>query len=132
MRKMAVEKTGNRPWTRYLIHDDAKRYWTGSSWAENRRSALLFHCWNEASHAYRRLEEEQWSGVPAQDFQAIISVRVWAGQDFTAEQLQDYMHKAVRILLDHDSHGSGPVPESLVRVEVDWATLNETQPGSDR
>lgn len=129
MQKIAVERTGSPAWPRYLLHDDQGRWWTGDGWSGDRRSALLHADFNEAAHTYRRLEEEQWAGVPSTDFEGVITLKVWSGTRFTVQQLQDYMHQAVSILLNHETHGSGPVPDSLVRIDIDWSRLTEAQPG---
>ena len=129
MRKIAIEKSGSPAWTRYLIHDDQGRYWSGETWAEDRRAALLYADWNLVSHEYRILEERQWSVVPARDFGGSVRVKVWSGTGFTAEQLRDYLHEAVMILLDHDNRGTGPVPDSLLRIDIDWAEVSEVREG---
>ena len=128
MKKITVEKFGSPAWPRYVLHDDQGRWWTGDGWSGDRRSALLYADWNDVSHEYRRLEAAQWSSLPLRNFEATISVQVRSGQDFTIEQLQDYLYRAITIMLNHEGHGSGPVPDSMARIDIDWAKLNEAEP----
>ena len=127
MRKIAIEKSGSPAWTRYLLRDDQGQYWTGDGWSVDRRSALLHADWNVVSHEYRRLEEQQWSALQASDYEGVVTVRVWGGQGVTAGVLQDWLHKAVAIMLDHAAHGTGPVADSLARIDIDWTKLNEVE-----
>ena len=129
-KKIAVEKTGGRRWPRYLLADQDGRFWTGNGWSADRRRALLFAAWNGVSHEYRRIEEQQWQAVRFRDFQAVMSIRVWSETAFSLKELRDYLHVACAIYMDVDRKDSGPVPESMVRVELDWAKLDE-KPAQD-
>lgn len=126
---MKIEVCGKPEFKRFYIVNSQKRYWNGSGWTKNFRQAHLWADWHAASYQYRHLEDAMQKGKKERKYQGVIDVTVFSNTSYTPEQLQVYLAKAIAIVLDHEAHGTGPVPDSMVRVDINWEKLNEvTQP----
>jgi hypothetical protein len=127
MKKLAISISGSPAWNRYLIVRNDGRFWNGKRWTRLRRRARLYARGQDVALAFRKLEERLYEDKPLRKFEVTMSVRVRADQDFDIKAISAYLHGAVSIMIDHDK-GTGPVPDSLVQLDVTWAEMREVPP----
>jgi hypothetical protein len=123
MKKMAIKLSGRTQWPRFVITDGDGRFWDGQAWTDKRQQARLYTDDQEMAMAFRELEADQFKDKKLRMFAATINVQVRADQDIDIKALRDYLRRAVWILIDQDRCGTGPVPESLVQIDVCWGEL---------
>jgi hypothetical protein len=131
MKKIAITISGTPAWTRYLIVQEGGRFWGGERWTELRSRARLYADNGDVAQAFRQLEERLYENKPLRTFGVTLNIRVRADKDFDIKALSDYLLAAVQILIDQDRCGTGPVPESLVQLDVTWAEMREVPTGKE-
>lgn len=123
---------------RYIGADSARRFtiqrgdgffWTGKKFSRTLAEAELFQDHRKAQLAVGVINYEQHKGKPIRTFKCEVSFTVvgHAVKDLTAEQLVEFLLKAVRIDVDTGVHGDGPSDLYLL-ARMKLAGLEETQP----
>ena len=132
MKKIAIWISGNPAWNRYLIVQEGGRFWDGKKWTRHRRRSRLYADNHDVVLAFRELEVRLYKDKPLRTFEVTLNVRVFGDQGFDMKLLGNYLLGAVQILVDQDRCGTGPVPDSLVQLDVTWANMREVQPEGGR
>jgi hypothetical protein len=125
MKKIAIWISGPPAWLRYLIVQEGGRFWDGKKWTRQRRRARLYAEDQDVALVFREIEERQYKDKPLRTFQAPLNIRVRADHDIDISGLGGYLQRAVQIMIDQDRCGTGPVPDSLVQLDVTWIDMQE-------
>lgn len=120
MKKMAITISGQPGWKRYLIVTEDGRFWDGKKWTCQGECARLYADHQDVAVAFRELEERLYKNKPLRMFQATLNIRVRADQNYSVQDLQDFLVRSVSILIDQDRCGTGPVSDSLVQLDITW------------
>jgi hypothetical protein len=144
VKKIAIWTSGPPAWLRYLIVQEGGRFWDGKKWTRQRRRARLYADDQDVALVFRELEDWQYKDKPLRTFQAPLNIRLRADQDIDINTLGGYLQRVVAILIDlqrvvailidQDRCGTGPVPDSVVQLDVTWADIREVntdQEGAD-
>jgi hypothetical protein len=117
---------------RYLIvrdHDGVEEFWNGERWSPTR--GVLYYTEQGMARDYERLQMEEVSHLPERVFIAPVVIRVRADKDFTPQQLKEHLFAASRLHLDHEE-GKGPVPGSVVFLDIEWNEAAEIRPKGEK
>lgn len=106
---MTLRYCGNPDALRFFVERADGFLWTGETWAEDRSAALLFADLRTAHGEYNRLQLEPYQGKPVQEFECRLILRVHGDKPFTLETLRGYLMRALRITVDVEAQGDGPV-----------------------
>jgi hypothetical protein len=122
-KSLAIGRSGPSCSPRYHITDTEGRYWTGCRWSEDRRQAFLFHRSDEVGETLYML---MLSLIPGPVYRFVLPLVVEAKTEtpFDLEVLQAWLAKAVNVGIDA-THGTGPVPNSMVMIRLDFDQLKE-------
>lgn len=60
-------------------------------------------------------------------FTAPVSVDLYADTDLSVDEITDWLVKVARLIIDAETHGNGPVEESLGLCNIDWSKLREIE-----
>ncbi len=125
--KIDVRLLGKPPkFKRYMIvrdHDGVEEYWNGKVWSSER--GLLYENEQDMARDFERLQMEQVSHLPERVFIVPVVIRVRSDSDFTVQQLKEYLFATARLHLDSEK-GTGPVPGSVVFLDIEWNEAKET------
>ena len=122
--KLAILPDGNPLFPRYIIMNDKEEFYDGTAWTLNRKKAKRYIEGQTLADEYNRLEEEAYVHLPIREFKVNVDIKVRTDRSFTAQELAEYLKLAACILLDH-AKGSGPTPNSMVQLEINWANMHE-------
>jgi hypothetical protein len=105
---------------RYYIANRESGYWTGGGWNTDRRKAFLFHRSDEVTETLYVLMTQLPGPLVTFTIPLVIEAKTDAPLDL--ETLKMWLAKAVQIGID-GTHGSGPVPNSMVMIRVDYSQM---------
>ena len=126
--RIEVRLLGTAAHKRYMIVRDnggVEERWNGKGWSPAR--GVLYYTEQDMARDYEKLQIEQVSHLPERVFIAPVVIRVRAERDFTLQQLKEYLFAAARLHLDHEN-GQGPVPGSVVFLDIEWNEAMEITP----
>lgn len=114
---------------RYVVADSRRPpecYWSGSSWTANLGEAQLYSDSQRASRtlqtlSIRHLRRQQ----PKRLFLLTLVVRAHADETVSRTDLEKFLQDALVVSVNHQKHGMGPTPNSLVEVLVPVIHLEE-------
>jgi hypothetical protein len=122
--KLEIHPVGNEKYPRFIIARSDGKVFDGTGWNEDRGRAILFTEGQAVALQFNALQEAMYKEWPLREFTVSLNIRVRSGSSFSKKELEDYLERATSILLDHDK-GTGPVPNSMVQLDVTWARLVE-------
>jgi hypothetical protein len=123
---MKIEWTGPEEHKRFLItRGDDRHYWTGDAWTPNAKDALLFATHQEACREFQKLADEQFTGQPVRRFTLLATVTVRGDQQYTVDELKEYLSAVCSLSMNTTVRGYGPMPDSYAVVELPWDELQE-------
>lgn len=125
-RFLSLATKGFPEWPRYAIHDQYGRYWSGSQWVEE-QNAKLYADPNEACQQVQELLLKEYSSLPTQQFQVPLRIDVFSERKVSLHDVQAWLFKVVRLLVDSPRHGNGPLNGSLGLCQIDWDKLSEIE-----
>jgi hypothetical protein len=112
---------------RYVICDTSGRFWTGKTWSDRQRDAVLYASHSDAGYATQRILLKHFRRSPVfQQFVVPLEMQVYADAEIGPDELKDFAQKAVKLSALFANHGTGPRPDSLVLPRINWRKL--TQP----
>lgn len=108
---------------RFFIVDQYCNYWNESGWTKNLSEAGLFADPNEVA---KKMHDILLNEVPGElvRFVAPVIVEIKTGHSVSLKALQAWLDKAVEVFIDA-RQGTGPAPESMVMLRIDWDKLKE-------
>lgn len=116
---------------RYSIADQFLRYWDGDQWTGQGeiRKATTFADANDALDEMNRLLRLEYSSLPIRKFCAPIYIDLRTENEISIRDLQSWLVRATKFILDSPNHGNGPVAGSLGTCRVEWGEIRELQQG---
>lgn len=112
---------------RFAIADQFMRYYktNDSGWTEPERlcEAAIYADSNRAIEDMRRLLVTHFADKPVVRFCAPVYIDLHADQELTVEQLQAWLMKTAKLIIDSPKHGNGPVAGSLGICRIQWDEL---------
>lgn len=120
-----VTPIGNTNFPRWVIVNQFNEYWTGDSWSEEESERQIYAKSNDACTEYQRLLTEAYGEMPVRRFEVKFSLDLFKHKDVSEDQVKEWLHKICRVNMDTNTHGIGPVEDSLGLVSIDWSLLKE-------
>lgn len=127
---LSVVPAGTPSFPRFRISDQFARYWNAiDGWTEPQNEAYgtLYDSANEACHEVRRLLMLEYGNLPCKTYKAPVYLHLYADKEVSKEDLQKWLVKVSKLLIDSPSHGNGPVEGSLGICILDWGELEESK-----
>jgi hypothetical protein len=122
--KLEIHPVGTPQFPRFVIANDQGEVFDGDGWNKDQNRAMLYSEGPDVALAFNALQETMFKDCTLRKFAVTLNVRVRSAQPFTQKELEDYLERAVAIMLDHDK-GTGPTPNSMVQLDVIWAEMKE-------
>ncbi len=122
--KLEIHPVGNPKFPRFVIANDQGEVFDGDGWNKDQNRAILYAEGQEVARQFNALQEAMHRDWPIREFAVTLNVRVRSAHPFTQRELEDYLERAVAIMLDHDK-GTGPTPNSMVQLDVTWREMKE-------
>ena len=108
---ITIVKRGCDQFPRFILAKaDAYRnptYWNGSGWTANEADARVFANVGEACWVHHDVLMQSLQDRPVHRYVAPLYVEIY-GEKPTLEDLQKWLEKAVRIVVNSPEHGLGP------------------------
>lgn len=117
--------TGPAEHPRYLISDQQCKFWNRSGWSERESDGSLFASVNDAGRVVQEILLAQHGDKPLRRFVAPAFIDLYADKHLTLDQITEWLVKVARLTMDAESHGNGPVDDSLGLTLIDWSKLRE-------
>jgi hypothetical protein len=122
--KLEIHSVGNPQFLRFVIANDQGEVFDGDGWNKDQNRAMLYSEGREVAVQYNALQERLYETCSLREFAVTLNIRVRSEESFTQKELEDYLERAVAIMLDHEK-GTGPTPNSMVQLDVTWAEMKE-------
>lgn len=122
---LTVHRRGVPEFERFVISDQYLRYWTGSEWSLKENEAQVFCNNNEALERVQKLLLLDIGPMPARRFQAPIFLDLYSEQEISVRDLQIWLTRIAKLLMDTPRHGNGPLQGTLGLTWIDWSQLKE-------
>ena len=122
---LTVHRRGVPEFERFVISDQYLRYWTGTEWSSKENEAQVFCNNNEALERVQKLLLLDIGPMPARRFQAPIFLDLYSDQEISVRDLQIWLTRIAKLLMDSPRHGNGPLQGTLGLASIDWSQLKE-------
>ena len=122
---LSLHNSGTTKFPRYMISDQYLRYWTGDEWTEQQDEthAYIYADYNTAMEDMHKLMLKPHEQLPVHRFAAPLYIELHTDQKFTEDQLQDWLIKVTKLLMDTPNHGNGPFAGSYVACRIEYNEL---------
>jgi len=130
-----LEVTGSDEYPRYFITTNEGKYWNGKEWKDSRREGHLYLDGQEASGIVLRLQRRSYKSCKhRRKFVVPIELEVLSDVPVPMEILRLWVQRAVVTNIAYGTVGNGPVNDSIVLAQVNYAKLKEDtdESGTDR
>jgi hypothetical protein len=124
---LSLIPAGTHHFLRYRIADQYLRYWNGEDWTEDEKKGIVFENSNLACQEMQKLLMIDYTGRPQRTFVAPVIIDLYSDKPVTQAQLQDWLVKVSKLLIDSPKNGNGPIEGSLGLCRIDWTKLEEQQ-----
>ncbi len=122
---LTVHRRGVPEFERFVISDQYLRYWTGAEWSSKENEAQVFCNNNEALERVQKLLLLDLGPMPVRRFQAPIFLDLYSEQEISVRDLQIWLTRIAKLLMDTPRHGNGPLQGTLGLTWIDWSQLKE-------
>ena len=124
---LSVLTIGTPEHPRYVISDQYLRFWEGDGWTEqkNQFDAQLFSCQQSALHKVHDLLLATHSNLPVRHYSAPLRIDLYSQKPISIRDLQAWLLKSTKIIVDTTNHGNGPIDGSYGAVRLEIADLRE-------
>ncbi len=122
---LSLHAAGTPEHPRWVISDGWLRYWAGTGWSATQREALLYSDANEACAEMQRLLMLEYGNKPHRRYVAPVIVDVHSDTPVGLRDLQLWLSRSCRLLVNPPQKCHGPVEGSLGLVNIIWAELDE-------
>lgn len=114
----------------YTIQRGDFKYWTGDGWSMIVDKAKVYHDHGSAATTVAALQYKQYQGKPVRAFKMEIGFLVAADDvgGIDIEKIKKYIANAIKISVDNDVNGDGPVDGSFVQARLKINSIEETVP----
>lgn len=126
---LSLVNAGTPEHMRFAISDPYLRYWTGENgWSEQHDlgAARLFATSQEALKMMHTLMVIRHCDLPKRVFTAPITIELYSPEPVTLRDLQQWLVRVTKVLIDSPRFGNGPISGSYGGVRVDWGDLKES------
>jgi hypothetical protein len=122
-----IEPIGSDDFPRYVITDGQGQYWNGKHWGPKDK-APIYASFIDAARDYQDLLRREFPTKVPVILTAPLLIELRSGKSIPFEQVQEWLKKAVVVITDLATYGSGPAPETVVLVQVNWDALKSAVP----
>jgi hypothetical protein len=125
---LSVFAAGTPEHPRYVIADQYLRYFAlENGWSEQRdmSAATLFATCEEALRMVDTLLVVRHSDLPRKVYTAPVTIELFSPQEVSERDLQQWLMRVAKLILDTPQHGNGPVAGSYGSVRIDFSQLKE-------
>jgi len=124
---LSVLEVGSPKHRRSIISNQEGRFWDGQNWTKDQSKALLFLEWDrdlgQATEKILRGESKGMNVAQIFEVPLILEVKSEEGTDFL--EVQEWLMKSCRIIIDFKKHGSGPIPNSVGLIHLDIGKIED-------
>ncbi len=124
---LSLHQMGTSAFARYSIGDQFLRYFDGHGWTTEANKALLFSDSNFACQEMQRLLMIDYADRPLRRFRAPVCIDLFSEGPVSLEDLQDWLVKVSKLLIDSPTHGNGPLEGTLGLCRILWSELEEIE-----
>ena len=107
--RMTLRYCGTPDARRYLIQRADGRYWSGLHWSADITDAALWADLHQANHEYNCLCLIPYQNKPVKEFECRLVFRVHGDRPLTLDELKAWLQRSLRITVDVEAQGDGPV-----------------------
>jgi len=125
---LSLHQMGTSTFPRFAIGDQFLRFFDGRCWTTDASKALLFSDSNFACQEMQRLLMIDYANMPVRRFRAPVYIDLFSHRPVTLEELQDWLVKVSKLLIDSPTHGNGPCDGTLGLTRINWSELEEIKP----
>jgi hypothetical protein len=125
---LSVLAAGTPEHPRYVIADQYLRYFAlENGWSEqsDMSAATLFATCEEALRMVDTLLVVRHSDLPRKVYTAPVTIELFSPQEVSERDLQQWLMRVAKLILDTPQHGNGPVAGSYGSVRIDFSQLKE-------
>lgn len=124
---LSLIPVGNPDFPRYMISDQYLRYWGKEGWTEQKDTdnATVYASSGLALEQMQQLLMTEHVGQPAHRYVAPVVIDLYSDNKVSLRDLQLWLTKVSKLLIDSPEHGNGPVSGSLGLCRIDWGQLKE-------
>lgn len=125
---LSVVATGTPEHPRYVIADQYLRYFAlEKGWSEQRdmSAATLFATCEEALRMVDTLLVIRHCDLPKKTYTVPVTIELYSPQEVSDRDLQQWLMRVSKLVLDTPRHGNGPVAGSYGSVRIDYSKLKE-------
>jgi len=126
---LTVMNAGTPEFPRYLIANQFLQYFTGDGWTpqKDERGALVYRDANDALQTTSSLLLLKHEHLPVKFFRAPLYLQLHSPQNVSIRELQMWMFRATKLLVDSPRYGNGPVTGSLGICRIEYSELEEVR-----
>lgn len=122
---LSVHRRGLPEFERFVISDQFLRVWTGNGWSLDQNDAELFADRNKAVWTVRQLLMIDFEGKPVHRFRAPVYLDLYADERISVRDVQAWLIKVSKLLIDSPKHGNGPLQGTLGLCRIEWGKLEQ-------
>ncbi len=125
---LSVVATGTPEHPRYVIADQYLRYFAlEKGWSEQRdmSAATLFATCEEALRMVDTLLVIRHGDLPKKTYTVPVTIELYSPEEVSERDLQQWLMRVSKLILDTPRHGNGPVAGSYGSVRIDYSKLKE-------
>jgi hypothetical protein len=124
---LSVVAAGTPEHQRWLISDQFLRYFTGSGWTEQGvvSGAVLYTSSNDAIDQLHTILIAQYHSLPKRRFVAPVYLDLYSPQQVSVRDIQQWLVKTTKLLVDSPKHGNGPVAGSFGAIRIEFGEIKE-------
>ncbi|MFM8496487.1 MAG: hypothetical protein ACKOEM_13330 [Planctomycetia bacterium] len=125
---LSVLTAGTPEHPRFVIADQYLRYWTGErGWSEQQDlpAARLFATTQEALQMIHTLLVIRHCDLPKKTYTVPVTIELYSPEQVSERDLQQWLMRVSKLILDTPRHGNGPVAGSYGSVRIDFSQLKE-------
>jgi hypothetical protein len=125
---LSLHQMGTSAYPRFAIGDSFLQFFDGRGWTLDASKALLFSDSNFACQEMQRLLMIDYANMPMRRYRAPVYIDLFSDRPVPLEELQDWLVKVSKLLIDSPTHGNGPMAGSLGLARINWTELEEVKP----
>jgi hypothetical protein len=125
---LSLHQLGTPDHQRFCISDQYLRYWAGSKgWTEqhDQANATLFASAQEALVMMNTIMLIKFAHLPKRTYVAPLILDLYAPAEVSIRDLQMWLLRISKVLMDTPRHGNGPLEGSYGSVRVNYGELKE-------
>jgi hypothetical protein len=126
---LTVTNAGTPEFPRYLIANQFLQYFTGDGWTRqgDQRGGLVYRDANDALQTTSSLLLLKHEHLPVKCFRAPLYLQLHSPDEVSMKELQLWLFRATKLLVDSPRYGNGPVAGSLGICRIEYSELEEVR-----